>query len=469
MSVDTKVEKVRGMNASLMNGDATSVGASPLAERDPGRLHITRRQMAFAAALSVLAVLAAIFTVHSVEAGAKSFPAVVSTSKVYDLNFTNDGTVTAVQVKVGDRVKQGQVLATQSDSSLQTQLAADEATVKADREVLIQAGAPNLTAAQLEQDNLQVQQAQTALSNAQAALQSAQGSGKANVAAAQAAVTSAQSQESSDNGTYTAACPNGPVAPDPSLTGVQLQSAQSSFTHCQSLQLTLSQDQAALSKAQAQLPVAQAQAQQAIDTAQENANSAQAGLNTANSQPSIQTSPGTASAQAQAQANLNQAESQLAQVQSQVTNAHLVAPDGGVVTAVYGAPGETAGPDGVHNYQSTGAVPATSSSGFSLFPAQPTSQGSSGASQSGSEPLIEVVGGRQQIMAQIPESEVAAVRVGKAATVNISALNVRTSGQVTQLNLTPTNGSNGVTYSVIVALNKTVAGLLPGMSATVVF
>ena len=215
--------------------------------------------------------------------------------------------------------------------------------MKADREVLIQAGAPNLTAAQLEQDNLQVQQAQTALNNANAALQSAQGSGKANVAAAQAAVTSAQSQENSDNGTYTAACPNGAVTPDPSLTGVQLQSAQSSFTHCQSLQLTLSQDQAALSKAQAQLPVAQAQAQQAIDTAQENANSAQAGLNMANSQQSIQTSPGTASAQAQAQANLNQAESQLAQVQSEVTDAHLVAPDGGVVTSVYGAPGETSG------------------------------------------------------------------------------------------------------------------------------
>ena len=84
-------------------------------------------------------------------------------------------------------------------------------------------------------------------------------------------------------------------------------------------------------------------------------------------------------------------------------------------------------------------------------------------------PLIEIVGGRQQIMAQIPESEVAAVRVGKASTVNISALNVKASGQVTQLNLTPTNGSNGVTYTVVVALDKTVAGLLPGMSATVVF
>ena len=283
------------MNASLMNGNSGegSGGASPLSERDPGRLHITRRQMVFALALCVVAILATIFTVNSVTAGAQSFPAVVTTSKVFDLNFTNNGMVSAVLVKVGDRVKPGQVLATQGDSSLQTQLAADEATVKADREVLVQAGSPDLTAAQVEQDNLQVQQAQTALNNAGAALQSAEASGKANVGAAQAAITSSQSQETSDSATYTQACPNGPVTPDPSLSGIQLQAAQSSFTHCQNLQLTLSQDQAAVSKAQAQLPVAEAQAQQSIDTAQANTNSAQAALNLAESQQSLQTSPGT--------------------------------------------------------------------------------------------------------------------------------------------------------------------------------
>ena len=425
--------------------------------------------MAFALALAVLAILATIFTVNSVTAGAQSFPAVVTTSKVYDLNFTNNGMVSAVLVKVGDRVKPGQVLATQDDSSLQTQLAADEATVKADREVLVQAGSPDLTAAQLEQDNLQVQQAQTALNNAEVAVQSAEASGKANVGAAQTAITSAQSQETSDSATYTQACPNGPVTPDPSLSGIQLQTAQSSFTHCQNLQLTLSQDQAAVSTAQAQLPVAQSQAQQSIDTAQANANSAQAALNLADSQQSLQTSPGSASAQAQAQASLNQAESQLAQVQNEVNGASVVAPDGGVVTAVYGAVGETLGPDGVPMYQAPAALPANQSSGFSLFPAQPASQGASSSSQSGSEPLIELVGGRQQIMAQIPESEVASVQIGKPATVNISALNTTASGLVTQLDLSPTKDSNGVTYDVIVALDRTLSGLLPGMSATVVF
>ncbi len=72
-------------------------------------------------------------------------------------------------------------------------------------------------------------------------------------------------------------------------------------------------------------------------------------------------------------------------------------------------------------------------------------------------------------MAQIPESEVGSVQVGKPSTVNISALNVKTSGGVTQVDLTPTKGSTGVTYPVVVALDRTVPGLLPGMSATVEF
>jgi HlyD family secretion protein len=473
MTVDTKTEKVRGMNASLTNGsgggNGTSGGGNPLAERDPGRLHITRRQICFAVALTVMAVVATVLTVNSVTAAAQSFPATVTTSKVYDLNFTNSGTVSAVLVKVGDRVKAGQVLATQAASSLQTELAADQATVKADREVLTQAGSPNLTAAQVQQDDLQVQQAQTAVNNADSALQSAEATGKANVAASQTTVSSAQSQESADSTAYAQACPNGPVAPGANLFGTQLQAAQTAFTHCQDMQLAVSQDQSALSKAQAGLPVTQAQAQQAIDEAQANVNTAQSQLNTAQYQQTLQSSPGTASAQAQAQAALNQAESQLAQVQSQVNATQIVAPDAGVVTEVFGTTGETLGPGGVHVYQPPAGLPADQSSGFSLFPSQPSSQGSSGSSQSGSEPLIEVVGGRQQIMAQIPESEVASVQAGKAATVTISALHATASGRVTQLGLSPTRASSGVTYDVIVTLDRTVSGLLPGMSATVVF
>ena len=136
---------------------------------------------------------------------------------------------------------------------------------------------------------------------------------------------------------------------------------------------------------------------------------------------------------------------------------------------MYGTAGETLGPDGVHIYQSPAAIPANQSSGFSLFPSQPSSQGASSSSQSGSEPLIEVVGGQQQIMAQIPEAQVASVQVGKSATVTISALNITASGVVTQLGLSPTRGSEWRDLRRHRRPQSNGVRPLPGMTATVEF
>ena len=189
--------------------------------------------------------------------------------------------VSAVLVKVGDRVKAGQVLATQGDSSLQTQLAADEATVKADREVLVQANSPALTGAQLEQDNLQAQQAQTALSNAQrrAAVGGSLGKGQRRCGPSgdhlRAVAGDVRQHDVHERMPRTDRSRPTPVFRDRAPGGTVV------VHPLPEPALTLSQDQAAVSKAQAQLPVAQAQAQQAIDTAQANANSAQAAVNLA--------------------------------------------------------------------------------------------------------------------------------------------------------------------------------------------
>ena len=307
-----KVEKVRGMNASL---STTSEGAQgPLSERDPGRVHITRRQIVFGVVLAVLAALAAVLTVRSITSADASFPAVVTTSKTYDLNFADTGKVTALAVQVGQNVRAGQVLATQDTTSLQSQLSDEEAVVQADKQALAQAGAPSLTAGQKEQDSLQAQQAQTALTNAQANLNATQSTASANVTAAQTTMTTAEGQASSDLSLYTQACPNGPVPP----TAAGQTAAQQAYTHCQTLQQTESQDQSAVAQAKAQLSVVQAQSQQSIDTAQATVNSDQAAMNMANYQTALQTSPGSVSAQAQAEANLNQAQTQLATIQQQV-------------------------------------------------------------------------------------------------------------------------------------------------------
>ncbi|HMC38054.1 MAG TPA: hypothetical protein VKI19_00230, partial [Acidimicrobiales bacterium] len=77
-------EKVRGMNASLTTASGTVGG---LREREPGRLHVTRRQIAFAVVLAVLAVVAAVLTFNSVSAGSAQYQGTVTTSQVYNLNF----------------------------------------------------------------------------------------------------------------------------------------------------------------------------------------------------------------------------------------------------------------------------------------------------------------------------------------------------------------------------------------------
>jgi multidrug efflux pump subunit AcrA (membrane-fusion protein) len=451
------------MNASLAN---TTEGAGPLTERDPGRLHITRRQIAFALVLAILGVIAAIYTIDSVKSGEASYPAVVTSSKTYDLNFANTGEVTSIAVKVGQPVRAGQLLATQQSSALRTQVLTDEGVVKADQAALAQANAPQITPAQREQDSLQLAQAQTALTNAQAGLTAAEASGKASVAAAQATASSDQVLTNSDSTRYTTACPGGPVAPASTLSGPALQTAQAQYSMCQTLQQQYDKDLAASGEAQAQVPLAEAQAQQAINSAQATVNTAQAAVNTANYQQTLQTSPTDVAGQAQAEANLNQAEGQLAQAQQALQEASIVAPGNGVVAEVYGAVGEYLGADGVHMYQAPPALSGKQPSGFSLFPAQPAESGSS-STNTGAEPLIEVVGGFQQIMAQVPESDVSKLPVGHKATVSVSALHTSATGTVTDVVLNPTRDNSAVTYDVIITLSRTVPGLLPGMSATV--
>ncbi|MBO0727778.1 MAG: biotin/lipoyl-binding protein [Acidimicrobiaceae bacterium] len=461
-----KVEKLRGMNASLTAG-ANGGGGGVLKERDPTRLHITRRQIALALVLALAGVIAAIYTVNAETAGAATYAAAVTSSKVYDLNFPTTGKVDALMVSVGQRVAAGQVLARQDTTALQAQVASDEAVVKADQQVVSQSLAPQLTPAEQQNNTVKVQQAQTALANAQSALSGAEATGKASVAQAQAAVTAAQQLAQSDSARYSATCPNGPVAPAPDLSGPALQVAQANFTQCENLQQQMNKDLASVNQAQSQVPVAEAQAQQAINNAQAQVNSAQAAVNLAQSNASLQTSPTDASALAQAQAALSQAQGQLSQAQQALQGATLVAPGAGVVAEVFGAVGEYLGPDGVHQFQAPAAPGGNnSSSGFQLFPQQTTNTGG-GSNSGGNEPLIEVIGGQQQVMAQVPESQLHSVPVGHSVHVSFDALHTSAPGTVTQVVLAATRNNTGVTYDVIITLNRSVGGLLPGMSAHV--
>lgn len=457
-----KVAKVRGMNASLADGSTAA-----LSERQPPRLHITRRQLAFTLLLAVVAALAAVYTVHEIAVGQQSYPASMTASRMYNLNFPNDGLVTSLSVAPGQRVRPGQVLATQDTTLLQAQVATAAATVQADKDAVTLAQSPALSAAQQAQNGLQVQQAETALSNARNELATARASGAAAATAAQHDVGAAQALLQGDTTRYQQACPHGPVPPDPTLTGTALQQAQQVYSRCQDLQAQVGKDNAALAAAQDELSAAAAHQQEAVNQATGSVNSAQATLNLARNQQAVQQA-GNPDALVQARANLVQAEDQLNQARQALSEATLRAPAAGIVAAVYGAPGEYLGPNGVRQYQGPAGIGAgNQQGGFELFPSQQQPVRAGGSNSSGLDPLIELVGGRQQAMAQVPESDVHDFVIGHHATVSISALNRSVPATVAELFLNPSQGSTSVSYIVVLNLDRQVTGLLPGMSATV--
>jgi multidrug resistance efflux pump len=456
-----KVAKVRGMNASLAEGSAAA-----LSERQPPRLHITRRQIAFTLLLIVVAAIAAIYTIHSISSAKRSYPASITASEMYNLNFPNNGLVTSLSVTPGQHVKAGQILARQDTTMLAAQVATDEATVKADQAAVAVEQAPRLSDAQQAQDNLQVRQAETALSNAQNELATAQASGQAAVAAAQHSTNAGEALLRADTTRYHQACPNGPVRPDPTLTGVPLQQAQDVYGRCQDLQAQVDRDNSAVADAEDALSTAQAAQQKNMNQAAGSINSAQANLNLAHNQQALQQS-GNPAELAQAQATLAQAQSQLNESRQSLQQATLRAPASGIVAGVYGATGEYLGPSGVRQFQGPAGVGNSSTNGFQLFPAQQDPVRAGSSNTGGLDPLIVLVAGRQQVMAEVPESEVHNFAIGRTAQVTISALKSSVPATVAELYLNPARNSSAVAYVVVLNLDRQIPGLLPGMSATV--
>jgi multidrug efflux pump subunit AcrA (membrane-fusion protein) len=453
-------EKVRGMNASL----ALSGGGLRERARRPVRakpmhvrpMHISRRQVLMAVCLLAAAVAGAFLTLRSVASGLETFPGIVSSANVYNLDFPNTGTVTAIMVKPGQHVHAGQVLAQQDAATLQATVNADQAVVAADQAAVNQAQVPQLTGAQQNQAAQQLQQAKTALQNAQSALSAARSVGASEIAAAQAVVSSDQGLVTADQSRFSQACPNG-VPPPSSNPG-----AQQAYLTCQADQQQLEKDQSQLAVAQAQVPAVSAQAQQSITTQNASVASAQATLNLVESQLAAQSSPSAQATLAQDQANLQTAQSNLAQAQSQLAQASIVAPSAGVIAEVSGSPGQVLGPSGVRQYAGPAALPTPS--GFQLFPSQPSA--SSGQTATDFTPLIQLAAGRTEVVAQVPEASVSKFHVGRAATITINALGWTTSAKVGQVVLDPAR-STSVTYDVVFVPNRTIPGLLPGMSASV--
>ena len=160
--------------------------------------------------------------------------------------------------------------------------------------------------------------------------------------------------------------------------------------------------------------------------------------------------PPTAAALASARAGVVNAQVGVANAQTALDRTTLRAPIAGTVATVAGTVGtETAG-------GGTSTPSASSSSGT----------GSSSAASTGFVTLTGIKG--MELVAGFAETDTAKLRVGQAATVTVDALPAtELAAQVIAIDGTATSSSGVVTYNVTFALDRSEAGLKPGMTANV--
>jgi multidrug efflux pump subunit AcrA (membrane-fusion protein) len=486
--------RARGMNAALAGGEA-GVG-----EMSPARSPLRPKQFGVALAAAVVGGSLGMFTYHAVSSTTTAYTGQVTPTQTYYLDFAADGTVLALDVKPGQHVRKGQVLAAQDGDVAQAQLSAAQSATAADGAVVAADEDPQATESAAAAAALSVSQAQAAVSAAQNALGVQQSAGQNTIAAQGSVVANAQNAYQADSTRYTTDCSSTPSAAASSATaaastkasagkpkGSPSASAQATTPaagtpapaagavqqeqYCANLQSTVNRDATALSSAQAGLSTVQSslQLQQARDSA--DLTSSQNVLTAAQTRQSATTAPVTPAVLDQAKAELATAQAQVATDQQALQNTKILAPADGVVAATAGAVGDVVGPGGVHGFQGPSEESGTQQnggSGFELFVPQTGGSGGGTASQNTYMPLITLYTAPLTVVAQVPETDMPAVRVGAAASLDVTALNLTVAGTVENTELDPVNTSSTTTYyDVTFSLNSTDARLLAGMSVQV--
>jgi HlyD family secretion protein len=240
----------------------------------------------------------------------------VSARSQVNLMFQTSGQVKSINVKVGDQVKAGQVLAQLDVPDLEISLAKAQNALETSQVKLQQTQAGSKAA--------DIESARAGLANAQAAYQAALDNYKltnAQLAVARAQVDKAAATVQRDQAAYDWE-KNNWLDPNPSLSAqaTALSDAQTAYTLTQEAynQQAVGINNTALESAASQV----AQAKYQLDNL----------LNTP-----------TPEALAQAQAQVKQDEASVQQAQAQVAQASVVAPFDGTVADIYAQPGQSVG------------------------------------------------------------------------------------------------------------------------------
>lgn len=310
-TVSRSRERVRGMNAALESGVA-GVG-----EMAPARRPVRARQMVVTVALSVVALVVGVLTYRSLASSPVSFNGEIVPSQMFPLSFGSTGAITAVDVRVGQHVIAGQVLASEDNSLAEANLQEAKDSEAAAAAALFIDQHPQQSGVTVEQDA--VASAQDELNSITTQAANDQSSANATVSERQEEVVAAQAAFSG-----------------------QCSSASQSST-CKSLAAKLSAAQTSLTQAQQTAAADQEADQQREQSAQSLLSERQAALQQAQAQGG-----GQAVTLDAAQQRLAAAKVQVAQDEAAVKATQIVAPDTGIVGAVSVAAGDNITGNNLH-------------------------------------------------------------------------------------------------------------------------
>ena len=318
-----------------------------------------------------------------------------------NVNFKLAGTLTEIDVKVGDRVSTGAVLARIDATSQQAALAQAQASL-ASAQANLQATQSPVTAAQVAQLQHQLSAAQQNYDDTVASVNAQNGADATAVANDQARVT--------------ADCPNG--------------------AQC-------SQDQAQLANDKTKQNMDAISGQARINAAAQQITSSRDNL-------AVQTQV-KPNALASAQAQVASAQAQVQAAQLAVNETTLTAPTSGVVVSINGVPGEAAAGAGSG---------ATAQAPGSLAP-QPSTSGAGG----GSAFMVIDDDSSYQAVLPFAETDAARLAANQTASLTFDAIPTLTiSGHVLSISPSATVVSNVVNYYVSFVLNRTDPRLREGMT-----
>ncbi len=376
------------------------------------------------------------------------------------LNFTTAGTISSLDVKVGQKIHAGQIVGRVKDTSSQqsleealSNLSSAQASLAAAQQGQTTAEA-KAAAAAVASSRAQVQSARSALSNDRAVAAANAAQYQQQIQAAQTNLDMANSRSASDQAQLAADQADAQQECSVDTTSAACQSATAAVSSDQSQvdqdQTTISQDQISLDSAKASQRVGLARDRQTVAQAVSQVRTAVKSLRStiasnrvtaqANVDPSLV---------AQSRASVTSAQLQVDQAREALAGTVLRAPTAGTVISVSGVVGEVVAAGG-----NTVSTPQSSNST------------TTDSSATGVVVISDVK--HLELHAYFSETDAAKLKVGQKATATLNAISdVTLRGTVVQIDTTSTIVSNVVEYGVTIHLTRQPRGIKQGQTANV--